>query len=48
VLNSIPGVLLIAAAVLIVQVYIESNPGCSTPPRPAPTSVCWRCVSSWA
>lgn len=26
VLNSIPGVLLIAAAVLIVQVYIESNP----------------------
>jgi peptide/nickel transport system permease protein len=27
VLNSIPGVLLIAAAVLIVQVYIESNPG---------------------
>lgn len=27
VLNSIPGVLLIAAAVLVVQVYIESNPG---------------------
>ncbi len=27
VLNSIPGVLLIAAAVLIVQLYIESNPG---------------------
>ena len=26
-LNSIPGVLLIAAAVLILQVYMDSNPG---------------------
>ncbi len=47
-LNSIPRVLLIAAAVLMLQVYIDHIPDCSRPRRNAPTIRLLSCVSSWA
>jgi ABC-type dipeptide/oligopeptide/nickel transport system permease subunit len=43
-LNSIPGVLLIAAAVLMVQVASTPIRTGSPPPPSAPTRACWRCA----
>ena len=43
-LNSIPGVLLIAAAVLMMQVLIDRTPSWFRPPRSAPTSGCSCCA----
>ena len=45
VLNAIPGVLLIAAAVLMMQVVIDTRTG-STPQPSARTRACWHCTSS--
>jgi ABC-type dipeptide/oligopeptide/nickel transport system permease subunit len=42
--RSIPGVLLIAAAVLMMQVVIDTHPTGSTPRPSARTRACWRCA----
>jgi peptide/nickel transport system permease protein len=44
VLNSIPGVLLIAAAVLMMQVVIDTHPSGSRPLPSGPTRACWPCA----
>ena len=48
-LNSIPGVLLIAASVLMMQVVHRPPSGLVLDsPRSAPTSACWSCAPSSA
>jgi peptide/nickel transport system permease protein len=47
-LNSIPGVLLIAASVLMMQVVIDRIRTGSRSPRSAPISGCWCCARSSA